>query len=365
MSPLNPSLYQALLSKFGKVYISNAGTAASYSQINDWFSTNLLKPEKPKITVEGWGEVYNVCCSKCGDKRNRLYISHVWGVYNELAGKKFYPIKCHNEACSWRELADELYADGHVFSKLITPVVEIGVEARKMELPCPEEYLVPVNLLEAKHPVVEYLISRGFTDLDLLSEEYKFCYCETSLWKKVIKDSNGCEHLVTPAGRLIIPNIQGGIWSGWQARYIGELPKDPNTNKPLIQKYLNAPGYSFGSSLYRLDSAVAFSGGEFCIVNEGALSAIACGFAGVCTFGMFPKPMQEELLARHFSNGKIIFLVEYEAKLNKRIYQCVTRLNSRVAGGAVAIDLPEGLDAANIGSEQLFELMSPYLGENI
>lgn len=366
MNPLNPGLYEALKKVFGKIRIVNKGSTAHYTQVTDWFSTPLqrqLAENKPSIRVDMWGETYSMCCPKCNDKRFRLYVSHVWGVYNSQAGRKLYPVKCHNENCDWSTLSNDLFATGAKSFVLDPRSLEAAHPARKMEYPCDPKKLIPVNRLNFDHPVIQYLESRGFCDLNLLAEEYQFCYCPESNWKREITDSAGNKHTVSPSNRLIIPNIQNDVWAGWQARYIGEIPKDPQTNKPLIQKYLNAPGYSFGASLYRLDNAVKFTKGQFCLVSEGALSAVACGFAGICTFGMFPKPMQEELLVKHYLKGRIIFLVESEAKLNGRIYECIKRLNTQVKGGCVAVDLPPGMDAANMPAEQLFEMVQGHLVE--
>lgn len=366
MNPLNPELFEALQRTFGKVRVTNHGARAMYTQVEDWFSKPLQRQvaqERPALRVDMWGETYSVCCPKCHDKRFRLYISHIWGVYNEQAGRKFYPAKCHNEGCDWSTLKNDLFGLGQKSFNLDPNALQASEVHRKMEHPCDPKELIPVNKLPIDHPVCEYLISRGFNDLDLLAEDYQFCYCENSPWKREIKDSANNVHIVTPSNRLIIPNIQNKVWAGWQARYIGNIPKDPGSGKPLIQKYLNAPGYSFGTTLYRLENAKEFTNGEFCLVSEGALSAVACGKAGICTFGMFPKPMQEDLLAHHFCNGKIIFLVESEAQANGRIYQSIERINARISGKCVPIDLPEGMDAASMPSEKLFELVNSQLGE--
>lgn len=363
MKPLNPELFDALSRVFGKVRVANHGTAAHYNKVADWFTTPLISSNntKPKMRVDNWGETYSVCCPKCNDKRFRLYISHVWGVYNEEAGRRFYPVKCHNEGCDWSTLKKDLFTSGQKSFTIDPEAMRVAAIQRKMEYPCNPADLIPVNKLSVDHPVCQYLLSRNFGDLDKLAKEYQFCYCEDSPWKKEIKDTVNNVHIVTPSKRLIIPNIQNNVWAGWQARYIGVIPKDPKTQKPVIQKYLNAPGYSFGTSLYRLEQAKAFTNGTFCLVSEGALSAVAAGEAGICTFGMFPKPMQEDLLVEHFSKAKIIFLIESEARINGRIYQCIERLNSRITGKCIAVDLPDGHDAASMAGEELVSLINSKL----
>jgi hypothetical protein len=360
MTARNPELLHALKAKFGKVRISSQGCAAQTAQRTSWEKLPTqagMIVDPPEVRLTNWGETYATCCPKCNDKRFRLYIGHMWGVKCSLNGSTFYPIKCHNENCDWRELKNTLF-DDNAKPYITDSMLEPAEPVRRMELPCDPEDLIPINKLDTTHPAIQYLHGRGFTNLDLLAEEYEFCYCRRSPWSRKIKDSGGNWHEVTPANRLIIPNIQQGKWFGWQSRYIGSIPNDPTTGKPVIQKYLNAPGYSFGATVYSVDRAAEFTQGKFCVVCEGALSAIACGPSGVCTFGMFPKPMQEDILADRFSQGVLVFLIEHEAKLNGKIYSIIERLKTRVKNGCIVVDLPPGMDAANMGSDDLFELIS-------
>lgn len=368
MKPINQALFNALQKKFGKVGITNLGVEAKYRVIDDRISTwvQAAKGVPQEATTKrvnwmNWGETYAVNCPKCNDKRHRLYIGHLWGTHCEAANRKLTScIKCHNESCYWGDLWDVLYGNadcGITTQKAESMRTGIDSDTRKMELPGNVEDLVPINQLDRNHPVIQYLLSRNFTDIEMLATEYQFCYCLKSPWKKRFTDSAGNWHVVSPENRLIIPNVQQGTWQGWMARYIGDIPKDPNTNKPVIQKYLNAPGYSFGASVYRLEDAHKFTNGRFAIVCEGALSAIACGPAGVATFGMYPKPMQEELLADRFKNGQIIFLIEAEASSNGRIFDCIDRLNTKIAGGCISVPLPKGEDPATMSASDLIQLI--------
>jgi len=359
MTSRNPELLNALRAKFGKVRICNQGCAAQMTQRTSWEGRATqagMIVDPPEVRLTSWGETYATCCPKCNDKRFRLYIGHLWGVKCSINNRVFYPIKCHNENCDWSELKDRLF-NANARPYITDSMLEPAEPVRRMELPCDSSDLIPINRLDVSHPAVQYLVSRGFSNLDLLAEEYQFCFCRKSAWSRKIRDSAGNPHEVTPANRLIIPNIQQGKWFGWQSRYIGPIPNDPATGKPVIQKYLNSPGYSFGSTVYSVDKAAEFTQGKFCVVCEGALSAIACGPSGVCTFGMFPKPMQEDILADRFSQGVLIFLVEHEAKLNGKIYPIIERLRTRVRNGCITVDLPPGLDAASMKSDDLFELI--------
>ena len=365
MKHINESLFKALKKKFGKVQVTNAGIEAKYHVVEDkvaaWASARNGNPDAStkRVNLINWGETYAVNCPRCNDKRSRLYISHIWGTHCEQANKKLFScVKCHNESCYWGDLWNVLFGtdyDPAIEQKSEDLKTGVDADAKRMELPGPVEDLIPINQLAEDHPVIQYLISRNFTDINMLANEYQFCFCNKSPWQKRFTDSGGNWHTITPQNRLIIPNVQQGVWQGWMARYIGDIPKDPNSGKPVIQKYLNAPGYSFSSSVYRLESAKAFSNGDFCIVCEGALSAIACGFAGVCTFGMYPRPMQEELLANTFKDGQIVFMVEHEAAANKRIFDVIARLNDKVAKGCLAVELAKGKDPASMTTSELME----------
>ena len=360
MNPINEHLYNALRKRFQNVKINNAGIEANYKIVTDKLAAYYNPATPRKVYVINWGETYSMNCPKCRDKRSRLYIGHLWGTFCEEANKRIYScVKCQNESCDWSDLWDHLYGKEKASSEVKTEALKTGVDVnvRRMELPGDLQDIIPINELPETHPVVQYLLSRGFTDIDKLAVEYQFCFCAKSPLKKSFTDSSGKWHTITPENRLIIPNVQQGVWQGWMARYIGDIPRDPATGKAVIQKYLNAPGYSFSSSVYRLDEACRFSEGQFCIICEGALSAIACGPSGVCTFGMYPRPMQEELIAKAFPNGELIFMVESEAAANGRIFQAMERLKDRVAGGCTAVVLPKGKDPATMTSDEMLGLI--------
>jgi hypothetical protein len=358
MNYLNPDLRDALGNCFGHVHVTNAGSPAAYEVRIDLDSYAADRP-RGFIEWRDWGETYSVNCPECGDTRGRFYVGHMWGVFCSKANRRVFSCtKCWNEGC--RVDLFDILRGGPRLQEHALQEARSGAD-RRMELPGDPQDLTPVSRLPASHPAAQYLASRGF-DLDLLSDEYGFVHCSRSPWKKGVQDGAGNWHLVTPENRIIIPNIQQGSWQGWMARYLGEVPRDPVTGKPVVQKYLNAPGYSMGTTVYRLDEAAAFSGGSFCLVCEGAMSAIACGAAGVATFGMYPRPMQEELLASRFRNGRLVFLVESEAAANGRIYGCIERLGKQVAEGCATVLLDAGKDAANLDSDTLLGMIENALG---
>jgi hypothetical protein len=360
MTQLNPGLYESLRNTFGHVHVTNNGRPAVYDVRIDLDSYASSHPVG-FITWRDWGETYSVNCPECGDTRSRLYIGHMWGVFCTKANRRVYScVKCHNEGCKVDIFG--MLSGGPKIQE--SSLVIADNTPRQMDLPGDPEDLIPINKLPGSHPAVETLISRGFSDLDLLAGEYGFVYCTRSPWKRNVRDKGGTWHVVTPENRIIIPNIQQGVWKGWMARYVGDIPKDSATGKPAIQKYLNAPGYATGTSVYRLDDAVKFSGGSFCLVCEGALSAIACGFAGVATFGMYPKPMQEELLADRFKDGTLVFLIEHEAAVNGRIYGCIERLEKLVKGGCVSVNLDPGKDPANLDEGVLLGMIERAVGKS-
>lgn len=346
---LNPGLYSALKQVFKHVCISNQGMAADYSVEQDFWG-------KKTVVIRHWGETYSVSCPYCGDRRTRLYLSHIWGTQDPRIPYRLTDfIVCHNEGCNMRGFWNLLYSGDTMLGLPEVVEPEQQIQPHRMEFPCPEKDLIPLERLPSDHKAVRHIRDRGLDPVEM-SRLYGLCYCPYSDWAREIVDSTGKTHLLTPADRIIIPNIQSGAWYGWQARYIGDLPTDPKTGKKLLQKYLSAPGYPIGHTVYNLDMVVANTAGKLCFVNEGPISAMACKGYGVAIMGMYPKPMQEELLAQKFEHGQIFFLVEAEAVDNSRLKGIVERLGRRVAGGCKMIHLEPGIDAVNLGFDQVVSL---------
>ena len=377
--PLNKALHQQLTRVFKEVQTLKQSIASGIRAKRNIFyvsgGTQVVSNPNPYDVIYGdWGETYSVCCPKCGDTRFRLHISHMWNVelMPGLVLKQL--VKCFDEDCDWRDLDQHLSA-----SKLLGGLKPVKASdlnksmsrpARVMKLPGSPEHIKFLFELDSSHPAVKYVEYRGF-DPEFISKTYGVSYCSYSNWKTPIKDSKGKSWYVTPEDRLILPNLGGdGSWNGWQARWIAgfketddisqwdKVPKDSIKGSELLPKYLTAPGMMAKSTVFNVGRASKLTEGKLCFVNEGPVSAIASGPCGVCTFGMKLSPVQIDILAQHFPQGKIIMLAESE---DNPTQTCFT-LNSLVKGGCHIVELPPKTDAADLGFTKTIELIENTLG---
>ena len=377
--PLNESLYNQLNQVFKEVQILKCSIASGIKVKKNIFHTTgpngiVGSPNSYEIVYGDWGETYSICCPKCGDTRFRMHISHMWNVELVPGVVLKQLVKCFNEDCDWKDLDQHLQASQLLGG--LEPVKasdinkSIARPARVMKLPSKPEYIKYLFELESSHPAVVYMKSRGM-DPEFVSHAYGVSYCTYSNWKTPVQDSVGQVWYITPEDRLILPNLnKDGSWNGWQARWIGgfketddvsqwdKVPKDPTKGNELLPKYLTAPGMMAKSTVFNVGRASHMTQGRLCFVNEGPLSAIASGPCGVCTFGMRLSPIQIDILARHFKEGRIIILAESE---DDPIDTCQI-LNTLVKGGCQLVEFPPKTDAADLGFIKTIELIEKTLG---
>lgn len=380
--PLNEALYQQLIQVFKEVQVLKQSVASGVRAKRNIFhvpgATQVLTNPNPYDIIYGdWGETYSVCCPRCGDTRFRLHVSHMWNV-ELLPGLILKPlVKCFNEDCEWKDLDQHLSAS-HLLGGL-QPVKasdlnrSISRPARIMKLPGKPEHIRFLFELSSSHPAIKYVEHRGL-DPEFISKTYGVSYCSYSNWKTPVKDSTGKTWYITPEDRLILPNLDGdGAWNGWQARWISgfretddvskwdKVPRDPIRGSEILPKYLTAPGMMAKSTVFNVGRAASLTGGKLCFVNEGPVSAIASGPCGVCTFGMKLSPVQIDILAQHFKEGRIIMLAESE---DDPSHTC-SILNKMVKGGCHIVKLPNKIDAADLGFAKTIELIESTLGITI
>lgn len=96
--------------------------------------------------------------------------------------------------------------------------------------------------LPSDHPAIQYLMTRGYTRLDMLVRQFDLSYC----WEEEPEDwqnkrvgyrrlANGFKD--TPQGRLIFYARQGGIRTGWQARILDRVVQDSRRSIPERREY--------------------------------------------------------------------------------------------------------------------------------
>ena len=120
---INVALFNALVrlalaKDLGEVTVVNEDKQAVYDlpQVAEttfrFYKDQELYADVPS---SGWGEVYKLNCPKCGDRRQRLYVCHLFRQqirYRKCVvrfSSRLYV--CHNEHCRLDEFLDELAPD--------------------------------------------------------------------------------------------------------------------------------------------------------------------------------------------------------------------------------------------------------------
>ena len=213
--PLNPTLYRALKRNLGSVIIADEGCAMTKKYGKTFDGRTRLEPQYK-------GEYYRVNCPFCNDTRQRLWINHLWGVYDRRAKSynRWLAI-CYNEDC----LADEdnrarltelassycrLARSGYV------KVAEGTAPPENAEIPTLKDF-VRLTELPDDHQAIRYVLRRGFDPVELVKKWFVGFSYEACPWSRL--------------GRLVIPIFRGPRgaveYHGWQARALvdGEEPK--------------------------------------------------------------------------------------------------------------------------------------------
>ena len=82
----NQVLYNALLKAYGEVIVHSQGENIIVTkQVSPSAITRHIGVHLTKHDVTG-GEYYAVCCPFCGDRKNRLWVSHAMGARIEVNG---------------------------------------------------------------------------------------------------------------------------------------------------------------------------------------------------------------------------------------------------------------------------------------
>lgn len=246
MRPLDPSLYNRLVDRFGKVLIANEGEQCVTRDEIDYTGVRRSR-------VVHCGEEYRVQCPKCNDTRFRLYIGHRFAEFSHLA-------YCFNEDC-YDNPAARMGLYGKVFhtrrppSPQIKPGRRVPISESRPRLP---ENLVPLTDLAADHPAAAYLSGRGF-DLAELTCVYGVAYRDFGS----VRDEMA-------QGRIVVPIETDGRLAGWQARFAG----DQDWKSSGVPKYYTLRGMKVSTAVYNLDRARAY---PWVIVVEGVSDVWAAG----------------------------------------------------------------------------------------
>jgi DNA polymerase I-like protein with 3'-5' exonuclease and polymerase domains len=341
MSPLNPSLYNALVRRFGHVVITNSGEPARVSYAPDW----SRKPPRLSAKIDG-GEHYYVNCPFCHDIRRRLSFSHLWGTIDERTGQMLsHLVCCFNENCiadrlRQKRLYSMLFPLGRRLQRLATngaqpsPANNTPVPTATITLPA---NCTPLRDLPAGHPARVYLEQRGF-DIDELSTCWHVCYCEgdesakPKFWKRIIiplYDSNAtgsAKGACPPDGRLM----------GWQARAIRPV---------TTTKYLTSAGTRKSCLLYGLTKVTDGTGPI--VLAEGPTDVWRLGHDAVAILGKKPSPQQRQLLLEIAEGRPIVIALDSDAATEaRRVREQLSSDRQQIGDSApvVLLMLPDGCE---------------------
>jgi hypothetical protein len=334
MSPLNPSLYNALVRRFGDVHITNPGEPARVSY--SW----TRQRGSPRLTVKvDEGEHYYANCPFCHDTRRRLSFSHFWATTDERTGQRLWHLVCcHNEHCvDSRSRQQSLHAKlfplgGPPQARANTTPMPASITPSpptRIELPA---NCTPLAELPTGHPARRYLEQRGF-HVDELSSRWNLSYCESDedskprLWQRIIIpffDLEPTEAAGTHGQRLV----------GWQARAISP------TSTP---RYLTSAGTHKSRLLYGLTRVHDGSGPV--VLVEGPTDVWRLGHDAVAILGKKPSQQQRQLLLEIADGRPIVVALDPDAATEARRVreQLITeRYQIGDVAPVVLVTVPEG-----------------------
>ena len=285
---LNKKLYDRLKNIFGKVAVYSRGETATYT----FDKGSLYEPAQNKIFAKHvtGGEHYAITCPFC-KKEGKLWISYLANSYKMEAGTKVHftrgLIICYR--CNFNAEKEKLDS----FWRLVGGVEE-EIKGGKGEIE--SEDVVPqkaikfpytVSILDPSVPnrVTAYLTQRGM-DLQELSEVYNVGYSE---------DKNV---LVKGVPRIIFPISQNGEFIAWQGRCL-----DVDVERYKVPKYQFPSGVKIKWLLYNSDVA---RWQPYAILTEGITDVIACGKAGIASFGKTVSIRQVSILRAYWGNKGLI-----------------------------------------------------------
>jgi hypothetical protein len=333
---LNKTLYHTLKTIFGEVHIHNEDQPCTYS-LPAGNQAAAIWGKKKYASVEDWGEVYGVCCPICGDKRYRLYFSHVYSGKTTPKGRKtpiYFPntlIVCHNERCHISpafkkyklRIAESLENTPSIqlTEELSTKVKPFTAYTDQLELPSGS-----IPLISEKVPgyVLDYLAQRRL-DINELVNKYFVRYAPAGIkWMERDKEKELYDD------RLLIPIIQSRRLVSWQAREIGNVSN---------QKYLFHGEAKRNHYLYNMDKALLH---DNIVICEGVTDVWRVGDNCVGLFGKSLSLVQLDILKKLWGKGgSAVVVLDCDAtKYAERITE-LCKLHKVFGKGVTMLELKE------------------------
>lgn len=305
--PLNARLYRALKAEFGDVDVLKEG-----EPFRATFRRDAINPRVVRMGNVEWGETYAVCCPCCGDKYNRLNISHASltrKTFKSSSGaapetKLIRLWHCFNESCERKEgsdLPERLLG-------LMERTRNLRQEAKSQIIsadtgPPPDIDLppgsVPVGSLPDDHLCLHYLRdTRGFKLSDMTKLGFR--------WDQYPDHLMLNNRIVCP---LFARTDDGDLaCKGWQARFLADDGREDIDKSAGEAKWYTKNGTKKASYLYNHHNV---EGSCVAAVSEGPFD-IAGGVgpeAGIATWGKSVSSRQKRILLRDWSGRESSLLV--------------------------------------------------------
>lgn len=284
---LNKALYDNLCKAFGTVAVYSRGEKATYT----YDKGSIYNPSSGNIYAKNvtGGEHYAVTCPFC-KRAGKLWISYLANSSTQENGQTiFFPkglIICYR--CHFNSDRDKMLSFWRMVGEGCTQLKSgEGVQEEPAEDIQRVIFPESIPIIDSGVPprITNYLINRGM-DLQDLNDIYHVCYSEDS---KV---------LVRGVPRIIFPIIQNGEYVAWQGRCI-----DEDVARWHVAKYQFPTGVKIKWMLYNSDVA---RWQPYAILTEGITDVIACGKAGIASFGKTISQRQLSMLTAYWGNKGII-----------------------------------------------------------
>lgn len=350
MTVLNPGLYSLLRSTFGDVKVANQGEGLMGDYKFDPINNKLV------LEVDTWGEAYRVNCPFCYESRNRLYINHRYGTFDEVANSyNTHMVRCFNEECPkrdpnlFKDLYDRIFGLRNINQRHQTGYLRGRItedSGKLVEAPPPGEIDLFCDLPD-NHKAITYLASRGY-DVNALMSRWNLMYCRSAAPRyKMAHD------------RIIIPIFQESMCVGWQARYIGDIDWKVHG----IPKSYTLPHMPKRMILYNHD--VAFQQ-DMVIVTEGPTSCWSVWPYGVALLGKQATVQQLRLIVTKAAekDKPIVILLDGDATYEaNKLYR---NLQPHAKAGILKCVLPEDKDPGDYvrNTEELWKLIYQQAEDN-
>jgi hypothetical protein len=335
MHPLNPSLYAVLNQRFYHVTIADEGSAMIKSYCLRYDGSQMLRPHSA-------GEYYRINCPFCNDTRQRLWINHLWGVYDpETKTYNRWLAICYNEGClsDPENLEQLIHWTDHYYRRARARqvvVTEGSAPPPGKPVALPPDF-VCLHDLPQDHPAVQYVMERKFNPEELSKTWGIGFSLQACSW--------------SPLGRLLIPIFRGSKvaleYFGWQARAL--VPNDD-------PKYYTAHGLKKSQVLYGLHR-VTEKGPA--IIVEGPTDAWRVGRNAIALLGKTASSEQLKLIREHLVGRPLVVMLDSDAESEARhlVEQLASQRRRSLlrtdSARVVLAELPPGLDPGDCTRAEL------------